>query len=123
MRTNYFLPMPPPHSYLTLKFESAKILGLPDTAPMYEIHVNSPRMEGCHLRAGRVARGGIRFSDRPDDFRTEILSLMKTQTVKNAVIVPTGAKGGFVVKAPGGDPQRWSRGLQNAHQRDARDHR
>ncbi len=102
VRTNYFLPMPPPHSYLTLKFESAKILGLPDTPPMFEIHVNSPRMEGCHLRAGRVARGGIRFSDRPDDFRTEILSLMKTQTVKNAVIVPTGAKGGFIVKGPGG---------------------
>ncbi|HLX37544.1 MAG TPA: NAD-glutamate dehydrogenase domain-containing protein, partial [Candidatus Binataceae bacterium] len=98
VRTNYFLPPPAPHPYITLKFESGKILGLPDTAPLYEIHVNSPRMEGCHLRAGRVARGGIRFSDRPDDFRTEILSLMKTQTVKNAVIVPTGAKGGFIVK-------------------------
>jgi glutamate dehydrogenase len=98
LRTNYFLPPPQPDPYITLKFESTKILGLPDTAPMYEIHVNSPRMEGCHLRAGRVARGGIRFSDRPDDFRTEILSLMKTQTVKNAVIVPTGAKGGFIVK-------------------------
>ncbi len=105
MRTNYFLPAPQPDPYITLKFESAKILGLPDTAPLYEIHVNSPRMEGCHLRAGRVARGGIRFSDRPDDFRTEILSLMKTQTVKNAVIVPTGAKGGFIVKpAPGRPP-------------------
>ena len=103
VRTNYFLPAPQPHPYLTLKFESAKILGLPDTAPLYEIHVNSPRMEGCHLRAGRVARGGIRFSDRPDDFRTEILSLMKTQTVKNAVIVPTGAKGGFIVKQPSVD--------------------
>jgi glutamate dehydrogenase len=104
-RTNYFLPAPQPDPYITLKFESAKILGLPDTAPMYEIHVNSPRMEGCHLRAGRVARGGIRFSDRPDDFRTEILSLMKTQTVKNAVIVPTGAKGGFIVKQiPGRAP-------------------
>ncbi len=102
VRTNYFLPVPQPDPYITLKFESAKILGLPDTAPMYELHVNSPQMEGCHLRAGRVARGGIRFSDRPDDFRTEILSLMKTQTVKNAVIVPTGAKGGFIVKhAPG----------------------
>ena len=99
-RTNYFLAAPRPDPYITLKFASAKILGLPDTAPMYEIHVNSPRMEGCHLRAGRVARGGIRFSDRPDDFRTEILSLMKTQIVKNAVIVPTGAKGGFIVKQP-----------------------
>ncbi|HSR56964.1 MAG TPA: NAD-glutamate dehydrogenase domain-containing protein, partial [Candidatus Binataceae bacterium] len=98
VRTNYFLPAPQPDPYITLKFESAKILGLPDTAPLFEIHVNSPRMEGCHLRAGRVARGGIRYSDRPDDFRTEILGLMKTQTVKNAVIVPTGAKGGFIVK-------------------------
>jgi glutamate dehydrogenase len=102
VRTNYFLPAPQPNPYLTLKFESGKILGLPDTAPMYEIHVNSPRMEGCHLRAGRVGRGGIRFSDRPDDFRTEILSLMKTQTVKNAMIVPTGAKGGFIVKLTAG---------------------
>ncbi len=98
VRTNYFLPIAEANPCITLKFESAKILGLPDTAPLFELHVNSPRMDGCHLRAGRVARGGIRFSDRPDDFRTEILSLMKTQTVKNAVIVPTGAKGGFVVK-------------------------
>lgn len=102
-RTNYFLPAPKPHPYIALKFESARILGLPDVAPLYEIHVNSPRMEGCHLRAGKVARGGIRFSDRPDDYRTEILGLMKTQTVKNAVIVPTGAKGGFIVK-PHADP-------------------
>ncbi|HXN85375.1 MAG TPA: NAD-glutamate dehydrogenase domain-containing protein [Candidatus Binataceae bacterium] len=98
VRTNYFLAPPQPDPYNTLKFESAKILGLADTVPMYEIHVNSPRMEGCHLRAGRIARGGIRYSDRLDDFRTEILSLMKTQTVKNDVIVPTGAKGGFIVK-------------------------
>jgi glutamate dehydrogenase len=104
VRTNYFLPAPQPHPFITLKFESGKIQGLPDTAPLYEIHVNSPRMEGCHLRAGRIARGGIRFSDRPDDFRTEILGLMKTQVVKNAVIVPTGAKGGFIVKqGPPGD--------------------
>ena len=62
-------------------------------------------MQGCHLRAGRVARGGIRYSDRPDDFRTEILDLMKTQTVKNAIIVPVGAKGGFIVKpSPTGKP-------------------
>ena len=98
VRTNFFCPTPEPDPYLALKFESAKIMGLPDTAPLYEIHVNSPRMVGCHLRAGKVARGGIRFSDRPDDFRTEILGLMKTQTVKNAIIVPIGSKGGFVVK-------------------------
>jgi glutamate dehydrogenase len=98
VRTNFFCPVPAPDPYLALKFESARITGLPDTAPLYEIHVNSPRMEGCHLRHARVARGGIRFSDRPDDYRTEILDLMKTQTVKNAIIVPIGAKGGFIVK-------------------------
>ncbi len=99
VRTNYFLTPPEPVPYIALKFESGRIIGLPEPAPLYEIHVNSPWMEGCHLRAGRVARGGIRFSDRPDDYRTEILDLMKTQTVKNVVIVPTGAKGGFIVKA------------------------
>jgi glutamate dehydrogenase len=98
VRTNFFCAVPSPDPYIALKFESARIIGLPDTAPLYEIHVNSPRMEGCHLRHGRIARGGIRFSDRPDDYRTEILDLMKTQTVKNAIIVPFGAKGGFIVK-------------------------
>ncbi len=96
VRTDYFRE--PPAPYITLKFESARIPNLPDTPPLYEIHVDSPAMQGCHLRAGRIARGGIRYSDRPEDFRTEILDLMKTQTVKNAIIVPTGAKGGFIVK-------------------------
>jgi glutamate dehydrogenase len=105
VRTNFFAPMPAPDPYIALKFDSGKILGLPDTPPLYEIHVNSPRMEGCHLRAGRIARGGIRFSDRHDDYRTEILDLMKTQTVKNSIIVPIGSKGGFIVKArPGSAP-------------------
>ena len=99
VRTNFFAPMPAPDPYIALKFDSGKVLGLPDTPPLYEIHVNSPRMEGCHLRAGRIARGGIRFSDRHDDYRTEILDLMKTQTVKNSIIVPIGSKGGFIVKA------------------------
>jgi glutamate dehydrogenase len=99
VRTNFFCAMPAPDPYVALKFESARIARLPDTAPLYEIHVNSPRMEGCHLRHGRLARGGIRFSDRVDDYRTEILDLMKTQTVKNAIIVPFGAKGGFIVKS------------------------
>jgi len=98
VRTNFFCAVPSPDPYIALKFESSRITGLPDTAPRYEIHVNSPRMEGCHLRHGRIARGGIRFSDRHDDYRTEILDLMKTQTVKNAIIVPFGAKGGFIVK-------------------------
>lgn len=102
VRTNYFCEVPAPDPYIALKFESARIAGLPDTAPLYEIHVNSARMEGCHLRAGKIARGGIRFSDRPDDYRTEILDLMKTQTVKNAIIVPLGSKGGFIVKPRAG---------------------
>jgi len=99
VRTNYFRPLAEPVPYITLKFESGRIPNLPDMAPLYEIHVNSPLMEGCHLRAGRIARGGIRHSERPDDYRTEILDLMKTQTVKNAFIVPVGSKGGFVIKA------------------------
>jgi glutamate dehydrogenase len=98
VRTNFFCPAPSPDPYIALKFESARIIGLSDTAPLYEIHVNSPRMEGLHLRHGRLARGGIRFSDRADDYRTEILDLMKTQTVKNSIIVPFGAKGGFIVR-------------------------
>ena len=78
---------------------------------MFEIFVYSPRVEGVHLRGGKVARGGIRWSDRREDFRTEVLGLMKAQTVKNAVIVPIGAKGGFVVKRPpaGGDRPRCSK--------------
>ena len=72
--------------------------GLPAPVPWREIWVYSPRVEGIHLRGGPVARGGIRWSDRRDDFRTEILGLMKAQVVKNAVIVPTGAKGGFYPK-------------------------
>ncbi len=99
VRTNYFAPPPAPDPFIALKFESGRIAELPDDPPRFEIHVNSPRMEGCHLRAGKVARGGIRFSDRADDYRTEILDLMKTQTVKNAIIVPIGSKGGFIVKA------------------------
>ena len=80
---------------LAFKIESARIPELPDPVPWREIFVYSPRVEGIHLRAGPVARGGLRWSDRRDDFRTEILGLMKAQRVKNAVIVPTGAKGGF----------------------------
>ena len=106
VRTNFFVPPPAPDPYIAVKFESAKILNLPDVAPLYEIHVVSPRMAGCHLRAGKIARGGIRYSDRPDDYRVEILDLMKTQTVKNAIIVPIGSKGGFIVKSGGKTPAR-----------------
>jgi glutamate dehydrogenase len=83
---------------IAIKFESRKIADLPLPRPLYEIFVYSPRLEAVHLRFGKVARGGIRWSDRPQDFRTEVLGLVKAQQVKNAVIVPVGAKGGFVPK-------------------------
>ena len=96
LRTNAFAPAAA--EALAFKFDSHLIPGLPAPVPWREIWVYSPRVEGIHLRAGPVARGGLRWSDRRDDFRTEILGLMKAQRVKNAVIVPTGAKGGFYPK-------------------------
>ncbi len=99
-RTNFFkepvdeLGIP----YFAIKLNSAKVEGMPSPVPYYEIFVYSPRVEGIHLRGGPVARGGLRWSDRREDFRTEVLGLMKAQMTKNSVIVPTGAKGGFVVK-------------------------
>ncbi|MGH2405716.1 MAG: NAD-glutamate dehydrogenase domain-containing protein, partial [bacterium] len=89
-----------PKPYLSFKIDPSRVPDLPRPRPMLEIFVYSPRMEGLHLRGGKVARGGIRWSDRREDFRTEILGLMKAQTVKNTVIVPVGAKGGFVLKQP-----------------------
>jgi glutamate dehydrogenase len=83
---------------IAIKFESRRIEGVPEPKPLYEIFVYAPRVEGVHLRFGKVARGGLRWSDRPQDFRTEVLGLVKAQQVKNAVIVPEGAKGGFVPK-------------------------
>jgi glutamate dehydrogenase len=102
VRTNWFQTdeQGKPHSYLSFKLDSSKIPVLPLPRPQFEIFVYSPRVEAVHLRGGKVARGGIRWSDRREDFRTEILGLMKAQMVKNALIVPVGAKGGFVVKRP-----------------------
>ncbi len=102
MRTNHYcitddgqhLP------YVSFKFDSRTIDQLPLPRPRFEIFVYSPRVEGIHLRGGKVARGGLRWSDRREDFRTEVLGLMKAQMVKNAVIVPVGSKGGFYVKRP-----------------------
>ncbi len=88
----------PRRSFLSLKFDSARVPGLPEPKPLYEIFVYSPRFEGIHLRGGKVARGGLRWSDRPEDFRTEVLGLVKAQMVKNTVFVPVGSKGGFVLK-------------------------
>lgn len=96
LRTNAFAQKP--DEALAFKLNSSLVPGLPKPVPWREIWVYSPRVEGIHLRGGPVARGGLRWSDRRDDFRTEILGLMKAQMVKNAVIVPTGAKGGFYPK-------------------------
>ncbi|UJF24419.1 NAD-glutamate dehydrogenase [Suttonella sp. R2A3] len=85
---------------LSFKFAASEIEDLPKPRPMFEIFVYSPRVEAVHLRGGKVARGGLRWSDRMEDFRTEILGLVKAQMVKNAVIVPVGSKGGFIVKTP-----------------------
>ncbi len=97
IRTNFYREDKVSH-YVSIKIDCSKILEMPLPRPMYEVYVHEYGMEGVHLRGGKVARGGIRWSDRPDDFRTEILGLMKTQMIKNAIIVPTGAKGGFIIK-------------------------
>ncbi|MGY3682386.1 NAD-glutamate dehydrogenase [Streptomyces sp. TE33382] len=100
LRTNFFQKADSgrPHAYVSMKFDPQAIPDLPAPRPAFEIWVYSPRVEGVHLRFGKVARGGLRWSDRREDFRTEILGLVKAQMVKNTVIVPVGAKGGFVAK-------------------------
>ena len=105
LRTNYWRTgvgtsgaVGPRRAFLSFKFDSAQIPGLPEPRPLFEIFVYSVRFEGVHLRGGKVARGGLRWSDRPEDFRTEVLGLVKAQMVKNTVIVPVGSKGGFVLK-------------------------
>ncbi|MEV7637503.1 NAD-glutamate dehydrogenase [Pseudarthrobacter enclensis] len=106
LRTNFYQDK----RHLSFKLDPSRIDGLPFPRPMFEIWVYSPRVEGVHLRFGKVARGGLRWSDRREDFRTEVLGLVKAQTVKNAVIVPTGAKGGFFAKQlpdPAADRAAW----------------
>ncbi|MFP5307924.1 MAG: NAD-glutamate dehydrogenase, partial [Gammaproteobacteria bacterium] len=100
LRTNYFQPTADGarKTYVSIKLDPRKVPELPAPLPMFEIFVYAPEVEGIHLRGGKVARGGLRWSDRRQDFRTEVLGLMKAQMVKNAIIVPVGAKGGFVVK-------------------------
>jgi glutamate dehydrogenase len=95
VRTNVYLPH---RTYLSFKIRSAAVPEMPKPHPLFEIFVYSPEMEAIHLRAGMVSRGGIRWSDRREDYRTEVLGLMKAQKVKNAVIVPDGSKGGFILK-------------------------
>ncbi|MFC8432193.1 NAD-glutamate dehydrogenase [Streptomyces sp. NPDC057253] len=112
LRTNFFQEAEggKPHDYVSMKFDPQAIPDLPAPRPAFEIWVYSPRVEGVHLRFGKVARGGLRWSDRREDFRTEILGLVKAQMVKNTVIVPVGAKGGFVAKQlpdPSVDREAW----------------
>ncbi len=100
IRTNYYRKDKSGHhrNFLSFKFNSAEITGLVRPRPAYEIYVYSSWMEAIHLRGGKVARGGIRWSDRSEDYRTEVLGLLKAQMVKNSVIIPVGAKGGFIIK-------------------------
>ncbi|MGW5878605.1 NAD-glutamate dehydrogenase [Nocardiopsis terrae] len=98
LRTNHYQGGSERHPYLVLKLDPQEIPDLPNPRPRFEMYVYSPRVEGVHLRFGSVARGGLRWSDRFEDFRTEVLGLVKAQMVKNSVIVPSGAKGGFVCK-------------------------
>ncbi|MBA2558590.1 MAG: NAD-glutamate dehydrogenase, partial [Propionibacteriales bacterium] len=112
LRTNFYQlgPDGQPKSYISLKLEPTSVPDLPEPRPAFEVFVYSPRVEGVHLRFGAVARGGLRWSDRREDFRTEVLGLVKAQMVKNAVIVPVGAKGGFYCKQlpdPGVDRDAW----------------
>jgi glutamate dehydrogenase len=112
LRTNFFQPAADgtPRTYISFKLEPKAIPELPQPRPAYEIFVYSPRVEGVHLRFGAVARGGLRWSDRREDFRTEVLGLVKAQMVKNSVIVPVGAKGGFYAKQlpdPAVDRDAW----------------
>jgi glutamate dehydrogenase len=108
-RTNYFLTYEEINEfkeYISFKISSSEVTDIPLPKPYAEIFVYSPRVEAIHLRGGKVARGGLRWSDRSEDFRTEVLGLMKAQMTKNAVIVPVGSKGGFVLKKASTDMNR-----------------
>jgi glutamate dehydrogenase len=112
LRTNFYQvdEHGQPKPFVSIKLDPSRIRGLPQPRPKFEVWVYSPHVEAVHLRFGKVARGGLRWSDRREDFRTEILGLVKAQTVKNAVIVPVGAKGGFIAKSlpdPTIDREAW----------------
>ncbi len=106
VRTNFYRSQGgEPRDYLALKFDPGRISDLPAPRPAFEVFIHANSVEGVHLRNGKIARGGLRWSDRAEDFRTEVLGLVKAQVVKNSVIVPTGAKGGFIVRKPPEDRQ------------------
>ncbi len=112
VRSNFHLRRVKDDFFIAIKINSLGVIDMPAPRPYCEIYVHAKEMEGLHLRGGKVARGGIRWSDRADDFRTEILGLMQTQVNKNALIIPTGAKGGFVVKNNGGRADSQEAGKQ-----------
>lgn len=115
LRTNFYRRMHQPDHFIALKISSLGVINMPAPRPAFEIYVHSALMEGIHLRGAKVARGGIRWSDRPDDLRSEILDLMQTQMIKNSLIVPQGAKGGFVIKQTPRSPDERERLVQEAY--------
>jgi glutamate dehydrogenase len=103
IRSNFFVRCAKEDDFISFKIAALGVIDMPTPRPLYEVYVHSATMEGIHLRGGKVARGGIRWSERPDDFRTEVLGLVKAQMTKNAVIVPEGSKGGFITKRVSAD--------------------
>ncbi|MCW8860657.1 MAG: NAD-glutamate dehydrogenase [Deltaproteobacteria bacterium] len=116
IRTNFYLRYQQDDYFFSFKVSSLGVIEMPSPRPLYEVYVHSAKMEGLHLRGGKVARGGIRWSDRPDDFRTEVLGLVKAQMTKNAVIVPEGSKGGFVTKQFSPDREEMGEIVKEAYQ-------
>lgn len=115
LRTNFYFRRDQTDPFIAIKIGSLGVFNMPSPRPLAEIYVHSRTMEGVHLRGAKVARGGVRWSGRPDDFRTEILDLMQTQMVKNALIVPQGAKGGFILKTASSNPVERVRQAQEAY--------
>ncbi len=115
LRTNFFRRLRESEFFVSLKISSLGVINMPNPRPLVEIYVHARSIEGVHLRGARVARGGIRWSDRPDDFRAEVLGLMRTQMMKNALIVPQGAKGGFIVKSKSTEAESRARLAQGAY--------